>query len=122
MHKLLTSKQIGDSKVRLLKERDELEVLGKETIHADGERFDLKVEAPENSDESINVGALETNIVLKEHMLEGIARIDSALERIENGGYGICIDCDTDIPYERLMAFPAAARCLTCKEKFEAQN
>ena len=37
--------------------------------------------------------------------------IDAALKRIDDGAYGECIDCGTDIPFDRLQALPFALRC-----------
>jgi len=45
--------------------------------------------------------------------------IDAALKRIEDGVYGICIDCDADIPAPRLHAAPETLRCIACQGKFE---
>ena len=49
-------------------------------------------------------------------MLDEVAE---ALRRIEEGSYGTCIDCDETIPKKRLEVFPAAKRCVGCKEIFE---
>ncbi len=48
-----------------------------------------------------------------------LAHIEQALERIDNGTYGICPDCQKPIPRERLLAVPTATRCVPCKEKAE---
>ncbi len=45
--------------------------------------------------------------------------IDSALARIENGRYGICMKCGKKIPKERLEAIPYALLCVECKTKEE---
>jgi RNA polymerase-binding protein DksA len=45
--------------------------------------------------------------------------IDEALERIEKGTYGDCIECGVKIPMERLMAIPYAPYCVDCKEALE---
>jgi DnaK suppressor protein len=49
------------------------------------------------------------------HLLEGQRRdlmlIDAALTRIDTGAFGRCIDCDSEISFERLMALPFALRC-----------
>jgi DnaK suppressor protein len=37
--------------------------------------------------------------------------IDAAFERMEQGTFGVCIDCETEIPVERLLALPFAIRC-----------
>ncbi|GAA4762308.1 TraR/DksA C4-type zinc finger protein [Stakelama sediminis] len=43
-----------------------------------------------------------------------IARIDSALKRIEDGDYGWCLECGEDIPAKRLDFDPSVAKCLEC--------
>jgi DnaK suppressor protein len=43
-----------------------------------------------------------------------IREIDVALERFENGGYGVCEVCGGPIPAERLEALPATAICMRC--------
>lgn len=53
------------------------------------------------------------------HLLEEVA---DALERIEEGTYGECVDCQEDIPKKRLEVFPAAKRCVACKEKYEKET
>lgn len=45
--------------------------------------------------------------------------VEAALERIDDGEYGECIDCGADINPERLEAFPAAARCIDCQSQRE---
>ncbi len=45
--------------------------------------------------------------------------VDAALQRIEAGTYGQCVDCGITIPEARLQAAPEATRCITCQEKTE---
>ncbi len=45
--------------------------------------------------------------------------VEAALQRIEDGGYGVCTDCGADIPAARLHAAPETARCIACQEQFE---
>ena len=40
--------------------------------------------------------------------------IDAALQRIADGGYGLCTHCGADIPLERLEFRPWAATCVGC--------
>jgi len=46
-----------------------------------------------------------------------LRNIDAALERIENGTFGICIACGNEIPETRLEAVPITQHCIQCKEK-----
>ncbi len=45
--------------------------------------------------------------------------ITAAEGRMAHGRYGVCIDCGTDVPYERLAAYPTAKRCLECQRQHE---
>ena len=54
----------------------------------------------------------------REHKL--IKKIRSALDRIENGTFGICESCGEDISAKRLKARPVTTQCIECKTKEEA--
>jgi len=49
-----------------------------------------------------------------------LARIDEALDRIDAGLYGTCVDCESAINERRLHALPFAVRCQGCEERREA--
>ena len=44
----------------------------------------------------------------------------AAEARLAAGTYGICIDCGEPVPYERLVAYPTAKRCIRCQQVREA--
>jgi DnaK suppressor protein len=48
-----------------------------------------------------------------------LLQIERALGRIENGTYGVCESCSEPIGKMRLMAFPRATLCMTCKQREE---
>lgn len=48
-----------------------------------------------------------------------LAELDDALERIENGGFGVCAICDQPIHPKRLEAIPYARLCIGCKANEE---
>ena len=49
-----------------------------------------------------------------------IKKIKKALERIENGTFGICESCGENISIKRLKARPVTTQCIECKTKEEA--
>lgn len=49
-------------------------------------------------------------------------RILQALAKIDDGTYGLCIDCGRQIGEKRLKSNPNSARCLMCQELFEERN
>ncbi len=48
-----------------------------------------------------------------------IAKIDQALERMEDGTFGLCEDCGEPIEFKRLEARPVATLCIRCKTAHE---
>ena len=48
-----------------------------------------------------------------------LAQIERALQRIDDGTYGVCESCGNPIGKLRLMAFPRATLCMTCKQREE---
>ena len=51
-----------------------------------------------------------------------ILKIRGALERIENGTYGVCESCSQEVTVKRLMARPVTTQCIDCKTKEEAME
>lgn len=43
-----------------------------------------------------------------------LAQVRAALQRADDGGYGICVRCGQAIPSERLQVRPMADRCVRC--------
>ena len=54
--------------------------------------------------------------------LKRLRMIDSALTRIKQGKYGLCMKCGKKIPRERLEAIPYALMCVECKTMEEKRN
>jgi RNA polymerase-binding protein DksA len=60
-----------------------------------------------------------------EEVLEGLdheARTDiesirAAIQRLENGSYGVCVECGEPIAEARLKALPVALLCIDCAEE-----
>lgn len=75
-------------------------------------------EHPEDSRAQVNTER-ELEFAIGEHEAADLTSIDNALQRIEAGTYGLCVDCGVEIPPARLHAAPEAARCLACQDKQE---
>jgi DnaK suppressor protein len=65
---------------------------------------------------------LDLNIHIKEREGRLIAKIQEALERLEDGSFGICEECGEPIAEKRLKARPVTALCINCKRKEEAEE
>lgn len=51
-----------------------------------------------------------------------IDKIDLALQRIDAGEFGECVNCGEDISYKRLKARPVTTMCIACKEDQERRE
>ncbi len=59
----------------------------------------------------------ELRIRDREHKL--IKKVKKALQRIEDGAFGICETCGDDISVKRLKARPVTTQCIDCKTREE---
>ena len=61
----------------------------------------------------------EIDYSLEENSGQVLRAIDAALQRIEDGTFGICETCGQPISEERLEAIPYATQCIDCRRKGE---
>jgi DnaK suppressor protein len=76
-------------------------------------------------DQASNERDRELLLLLGDREREKVRNMDEALARLEEGEYGICEDCEEEIPLGRLKAMPFARLCVKCKtdlEKLQAQT
>ena len=76
-------------------------------------------------DQASNERDRELLLLLGDREREKVRNIDEALARLDEGEYGICEDCEEEIPIGRLKAMPFARLCVKCKtdlEKLQAQT
>ncbi len=99
---------------KLIRKRDELEFrlnkIDQDILHTS---------KPPDPDSEEQAAERENDEVLD--AVGGLARselekINTALERIKQNEYGICVSCKNAIPIERLKAIPHADHCVACAE------
>jgi len=61
----------------------------------------------------------DIDFALVQMQSQTLENIRLALLRLATGEYGVCADCDDEIPEKRLRALPFAGRCRTCQEDQE---
>jgi DnaK suppressor protein len=61
----------------------------------------------------------DIDFALVQMQAQTLDRIDRALSRLKAGEYGICDECEEEIPEARLRALPFATRCRNCQESAE---
>lgn len=113
--------EFSDIKDYLLKRKRELwnqirESLEKDAMQKHQEIADVIRESGDVALEELRETNTLSLIGLK---VEELEEIDQALNRIEAGEYGKCIDCGKKINKERLKIMPYAVRCRACQAYYE---
>ncbi len=101
----------------LLEQRDQLvgnqrKALGGD-IHLDPDDF------PDEIDTASSEINLQFTGRLREREQGLLAKIDTALQKMDNGNFGECVNCGEDIGVKRLRARPVAELCIDCKAEQE---
>ena len=64
---------------------------------------------------------LNARLTINDHYLLKRNQLRSALQRIQNGTFGVCEECGEDIDPKRIALCPSYATCIGCQKKLEAQ-
>jgi RNA polymerase-binding protein DksA len=102
-------------KDQLLQRKAELEE--KLTNLSNEKLSDGQVQDP--GDQALTSSMEALRLSLQDAEVNEYKRISSALLKIDEGLYGICIDCGNNISQKRLQLFPDTTRCLGCQEILE---
>jgi DnaK suppressor protein len=70
----------------------------------------------DETDAAAEATTLEDTRVLEESLEGQLRDVESALERMEKGTYGICKYCAKPIDEKRLRARPESSSCIECKK------
>jgi len=109
---------LEEIKKDLLEKKHELE---QELSRLYQEKFsDDQVQDP--GDQALSSTMESLRSTMQDTRLGEYRRLNRALEKIEDGTYGICVECDAPISEKRLKSFPNAERCLVCQEEFEEKR
>ncbi len=63
------------------------------------------------------IGEKSVNEARHAKVKQRLERLKNAVQRMENGSYGICLRCNKEIPFGRLSAVPESLICIPCAEK-----
>ena len=79
----------------------------------------LASEVPDPGDQSFANLSVDLGNAAVTRDLHELRAVELARKRMDSGMYGECVSCGYPIPFERLMAMPAAERCAPCQENLE---
>ena len=103
--------------------RKVLETKRQELLSSTGDREEIRIEhAAEEFDrlqQQLNREVAIRNLDRESTLLK---QVQSALARMEDDSFGVCLRCDEAIPERRLRAVPWAAYCVPCQEIIDRQR
>ena len=116
-----TSKELDELRQALLKEQSELraQLAELEESTFSTPQSDLSGEVAfdeEPADSGTATFERERDLSLENNIRDLLEKIDKALERMNNGTYGICERCGKPIEKARLKALPYANLCIKDKQ------
>lgn len=104
--------QLLDMKTKLLEEME---------LESKAEREGNKDEGLDTYDLASEERDREINFILSDREHSKVKNIDDALERMEEGTYGVCDACGLEIAEERLSAMPFTRLCRDCQQDQERE-
>lgn len=116
----LDKNTLEELKAALVAEKEDLEKnLGRIARPVDKEEGDYETSFEElgtdKDDNATEVDQYTQNLSVETALEKKLQEVLDALERMENGTYGKCVNCNDEIPVERLRANPSAKTCIHCK-------
>ena len=93
--------------------------MASESADAEENSKDVSGHALHMADVATDMYDREFNLGLASNDRELLNKIETALKRIIDQSYGLCIECRKPIAFVRLKAIPYVETCLKCQEKLE---
>lgn len=117
----LSEEQLAELKQTLEVQRRQLrQDIREELLRSDDEQYsELAGQVHDSGDESVADLLSDINTAVIGQSIKALREVEAAQERLREGYYGRCEDCEVEIPYERLKAYPAARRCIADQERYE---
>ena len=113
----MNAEDLQNYKQQLLEQRERLV---EQLNNNQRESFEFGLEEmPDPVDAAVQDRSQTILLSISESERDLIDRIDAALQRIELGTYGNCLNCGREIAVARLNAVPYAVYCMNCQEKAE---
>ncbi|MFN2353875.1 MAG: RNA polymerase-binding protein DksA [Desulfopila sp.] len=108
----MEKKIVEKFKKQLLQKREEILNEAGRTL---SDMTDQNQNIPDPNDRATVESGRSFELRIRDRERKLLSKIEEALERVEEGEYGICEDCGEDIGLKRLEARPVTTLCIDCK-------
>ena len=110
-------------KLLMDKKRKMWNELRNEIFNKLGKEYNKQFDTPQDLEEQSLIDLIEdTGLAIADMRREKLTEMDEAIRKLEDGTYGICEDCSTEIDEARLKVVPLTPCCVTCQAKKEGKK
>ncbi len=103
-----------------------LDQVRQELVASDQQHFqDIAGRVHDQGEASVADMLADLGAAMIDRHIHELRDIEAAKRRMQDGAYGVCVDCGAEIGLSRLKAYPTAQRCIECQgvhEKHFAQT
>ncbi len=101
-------------------ERELREQIRNALLQSDQEHHrDLAGMVGDSGDESVANMVADLDAAFLDRYVHELRELEAARGRLKAGTYGVCVDCDQGIAWQRLLAFPVSTRCVACEQQHD---
>lgn len=116
----MDKKTIAGFKKTLIALKQQLAGDHEKIVDASSEEFGADL--PDVNDEAARTMSRRILLEIGDKNFDALNQVNEALDRIENGEFGVCAECEEDIPVKRLELLPFAEFCVECQERQEQKG
>jgi len=89
-------------------------------IKADRENYaELAGRVTDIAERSVATLLVDVDLAEITRDVQELREVELAMRRLQEGSYGLCLDCEEPIDPARLQSLPSAVRCQSCQQRFE---
>jgi len=103
--------------MKLMARKQELESLLSQIYNEEA-----KEQTQDVADQASSSSSEDLKISLHNNEQAEYKMVLKALDMVNDGTYGICIECEKPISEKRLAIFPTSTRCIGCQEALEEKR
>jgi DnaK suppressor protein len=116
----MKKEQLDYFKSVLLKQK--MQILNGGVLRSSEDLYVSTDDLPDEADLATNVINQQISFNMRERELKKLRDIEEALVRVDNGTFGLCEDCDEEIPQKRLEMQPWTTLCIEHAEEREKEQ
>jgi DnaK suppressor protein len=118
LHRGMTHSRHAELQQMLEERRHQIEAQVRSRVRGFREASHKEVQRP-RTDVGDDPAPEDIDFALVQMQSQTLENVRLALLRLAAGEYGLCAECEEEIPEQRLRALPFAGRCRTCQEDHE---